>query len=210
MPMEDRSLRLRQPARRSLLSALLTLAAAGLTSGRTARAAEAVGEVLSLRGDAQAIRNRERYRLALNSPLYINDLLLTGPAARLTARLGRSTRIRLGERVRLRLHQVLVEAGMELVIESGALLVEHEAAGGRLEMRTPLARIGVRGTRFFAGEIDDGFGVLVYEGEVTVGNEFGIVLLSPGQGTMLRPGEPPEPPKIWPPAKVARAEALVS
>jgi len=199
-----------RPGRREVVSAL-TLGLAACLGARPSVAARSVGEVLSVRGEVHAVRRRERYRLSRNAPLFINDVIVTGPAARLTARLGTSTHLRLGERVRLRLHQVVVEAGMDLVIESGALLIEHEtAADGPLQVRTPLGLIGVRGTRFFAGEIDDGFGVLVYEGEVTVANDQGIVLLVPGQGTMLRPAAPPEQPKVWPAAKVARAEALVS
>jgi hypothetical protein len=83
----------------------------------------------------------------------------------------------------------------------------------RISLKTPVANIGVRGTEFFAGPIDDqALGVLLIEGAVSVSNAAGQrILTRPGQGTNIAaPGAAPGPVRIWPKAKVDRALAAVS
>ena len=48
-----------------------------------------------------------------------------------------------------------------------------------------IAAIGVRGTTVWGGPIDNGYGVVVLSGEVTVTARRGPVTLKQGQGTML-------------------------
>ncbi len=83
----------------------------------------------------------------------------------------------------------------------------------RVSLTTPVANVGIRGTDFFAGPIDNqALGVLLLEGSVSVSNAAGQRLLSrPGQGTNIAaPGAAPGPVTIWPQAKVDRALAAVA
>jgi hypothetical protein len=67
-----------------------------------------------------------------------------------------------------------------------------------------------RRAEFFAGSIDGAYGVFVYHGEVDVATSGGSVTLKDGEGTTLtQSGVAPTPPKLWPAAKIARAEKLV-
>jgi hypothetical protein len=77
---------------------------------------------------------------------------------------------------------------------------------------TPVATIGVRGTEFWGGPIDEKYGVLLFEGKVEVANAAGSVTLAArGQGTnILSDAEPPSEPKAWSEEKVARALATVA
>jgi hypothetical protein len=76
----------------------------------------------------------------------------------------------------------------------------------KIAVSTPLADIGVRGTEFWGGPLDT-YGVLLLEGEVSVSNQAGsVVLAKPGQGTDIpSPLDPPGAPTAWPEEKVARA-----
>jgi len=78
---------------------------------------------------------------------------------------------------------------------------------------TPVAAVGIRGTEFWGGPIDDqALGVFLIEGAVSVSNAAGQQILSlPGQGTNIAaPGAAPGPVTIWPPDKVNRALATVT
>jgi hypothetical protein len=78
---------------------------------------------------------------------------------------------------------------------------------------TPVATIGIRGTDFWGGPIDEqALGVFLIEGAVSVSNAAGEAILDqPGQGTNIgAPGAAPGPVTIWPQDKVDRAFATVT
>jgi len=78
---------------------------------------------------------------------------------------------------------------------------------------TPVATVGIRGTEFWGGPIDDQIlGVFLIDGAVTVTNALGEqVLDTPGQGTNIStPDAAPGAVTIWPADKVARAVATVT
>jgi uncharacterized protein YqfA (UPF0365 family) len=69
----------------------------------------------------------------------------------------------------------------------------------------------VRGTQFFAGVLDDGFGVFVARGRVDVRAAGGRVSVGAGEGTTIAaPGQKPGAVKRWGEPKIARALALVN
>jgi hypothetical protein len=76
-----------------------------------------------------------------------------------------------------------------------------------------VAVIGVRGTDFWGGPIDDQtLGVFLIEGVVSVSNPAGQQILNQsGQGTNISsPGAAPGAVTLWPPDKVDRATATVA
>ncbi len=68
-----------------------------------------------------------------------------------------------------------------------------------LRIKMPVATIGIRGTDFWAGEINGGYGVLLMHGVVEVSNAAGTVTLSePSQGTLISAAdEAPSQPTTW-------------
>jgi hypothetical protein len=82
-----------------------------------------------------------------------------------------------------------------------------------VSVTTPAATIGIRGTEFWGGPIDNQvLGVFLIEGAVRVSNAAGARILNrPGQGTNIaRAGAAPGPVTIWPQDKVNRALATVT
>src|SRR5262249_1028041 len=82
-----------------------------------------------------------------------------------------------------------------------------------VSVTTPVATIGVRGTEFWGGPIDDqALGVFLIEGAVRVSNAAGVQSLSPPRpGTQFAwPGAAPRPITFWPQDKVNRAIATVT
>jgi hypothetical protein len=88
-------------------------------------------------------------------------------------------------------------------------LIEGEP-GAKVQIRTPVAAIGVRGTTVWGGPIDKGYGVVVLSGEVTVTGKKGTVTLKQGQGTMLFGHGKPQRAAAWPAGRMQRAVASIS
>jgi hypothetical protein len=88
----------------------------------------------------------------------------------------------------------------------------NKATGAAVQVHTPVAALSVRGTDFWSGPIDGGFGVFLINGEVhvrTVGGE--TTLSEPNTGTNIaNAASAPGPVTIWPQDKVSRALAAVA
>jgi hypothetical protein len=176
-----------------------------------ARAAEQVGSVEDVTGEAFAELESVRRTLNRAVPIFLNEEVVTGAASRLTMRLGSNTTVRLGEQARLRIDRFLVDAGGEMTLRSGPMLFDGQPRRAGVQVRSPFALIAVRGTRFFAGPSNDRFGVFVARGSVTVSAAGQQVILREGEGTdMVSPGAPPTPIKRWAPERIRAALASVS
>jgi len=199
-------------ARRSVL---IGLGLAGLVPAVANAALEIVeaGAVETQSGDSTGQLRGEKRALAVGSPVFIDDTLLTAAGARLGVKLGEATHLSLGERTRVRIDKFLVDRGGELVLDSGAIRFDRpsDKPSGALTVTTPLGLIVARGTKFFAGPSDGVFGVFVEHGLVTVKTKRGSVSLTDGLGTnMTSIKAAPSPAAPWPDARVALAIASVS
>lgn len=198
--------------RRSVLLALLALGCWPALS-HPVQAADSAGRVHSARGRSTGLLGGSLRDLAMQSDVFLQELVQTGAGARLGLALGAETRVNLGERTRLKIEKSLVEHGGELLLERGALLFDRpDAAAGRDPIvRTPFAIIAARGTRFFVGPSKDVIGVFVERGVVSVRNNAGQVVLEAGEGTDLTsPDVAPTPPARWGAARIQAALASVS
>lgn len=185
--------------RRLLLRAAVG-AAIFLPHAAYAERAEPAGSVEDIRGEAFAEARAQRRSLERAAPLFINDLVGTGPASRLTLQLGKDTTLRVGSEARLVLDRLLVDAGGVISLQSGPILFDRPAgrAPARMQIRSSFGLIAVRGTRFFAGPSAGVFGVFVERGSVAVSAAGTSVLLRAGQGTNIAsPGAAPTPPATW-------------
>jgi len=195
--------------RRLLLNGLLAIPF--IFSLRAARAAERVGAVENVTGEAFAELQSVRRGLGPAAPVFLGDEVMTGIASRLGMRLGAHTMVRLGEQARLKIDRFVVDAGGEMTLSSGPLLFDGEPRRAGIQVRSPFALIAVRGTRFFAGPSNDRFGVFVERGSVSVSAAGQRVSLREGDGTdIASPGAPPTPVKRWSAERIRAAFASVS
>src|SRR5215475_13245655 len=176
-----------------------------------AHAAEAVGSVEDVKGEAYAELDAARRALNRASPLFLGDEVATGLASRLGMRLGSDTMVRLGEQARLKIDRFIVDAGGDMTLRSGPLLFDRPPGRAPAAViRSPFALIAVRGTRFFAGPSNGRFGVFVERGSVAVISAGQQVIVREGEGTdVFSPGTPPTPVKRWAPERVRAALASV-
>ena len=82
--------------------------------------------------------------------------------------------------------------------------------GANVRIRTPAGAIGIRGTTVWRGPIDNGYGVIVLNGEVTVTGRRGTVTLKQGQGTMLFGDGKPQRAAAWPAGRMKRTVASIT
>jgi ferric-dicitrate binding protein FerR (iron transport regulator) len=174
-----------------------------------------VGEVTALSGAAAALFSGEPPRpLSPAAPIMMEDLLTTGPAARLAYRLEGGVDLRLGENAALRVDALALRGprpGAALRGFGGAMLLDVPRADRPVptDVTLPWAHIGVRGTRFFAGPLDGVNAVFVARGQVEVRTAGAPALLNEGEGVDVAPDGAPGPVRRWGAPRIARALAAV-
>lgn len=183
-----------------------------ILAGIPAHAAERVGSVEDVKGDAFAEIDTARRTLDPAAPVFLGDEVATGIASRLGMRLGRDTMVRLGEQARLKIDRFLVDAGGDMTLRSGPLLLDRPPGSAPAAViRSPFALIAVRGTQFFAGPSNGRFSVFVARGSVAVISAGQQVIVREEEGTdFLSAGTPPTPVKRWGSERIRTALASVS
>jgi hypothetical protein len=192
----------------------------GLAGGQ-ATAQQVIGAVTRIQGEASGTRGDATRALGLAASVFLNEVVSTGEAARLEVTFADNTRVTLGQKAKLTLDGFVFNpaAGrgtIRLGVVGALRFISGQVsklATSAVSVTTSVAAIGIRGTEFWAGPIDNqALGVLLIEGAVSVSNAAGEQILSrPGQGTNIAtPGAAPGPVTLWPADKVNRALAAVA
>jgi hypothetical protein len=215
---------LHRPAlQRPTLYRLIVIAVAllsGLARG-PAEAQQAIGTVSRIQGEVSGTRGGTTGTLGLNASIFPNEIVSTGETARLEVTFTDNTRLTLGEKAKLTLDRYVFNPAAGSGILKFGVAGAFRFLSGRLSklaradvsVTTPFATLGIRGTEFWGGPIDDQvLGVFLIEGVVSVSNAAGQqVLNQAGQGTNIAtPGTAPGPVTFWPQDKVRRAIATVT
>jgi hypothetical protein len=218
---QNRRIRIRMDWR--MLHRLIIIAATlllGFESGQ-AGAQEAIGAVSRIQGEASGTRGGTTRPLGLNASVFLNEVVSTGEAARLEVTLTDRTQLTLGEKAELTLNTYVFDpaaggGSIKFGVIGAFRFISGQVsklANSDVNVTTPSANIGIRGTEFWGGPIDgQSLGVFLIEGAVSVSNTAGAQILSlPGQGTNIAtPDAAPGPVTFWPPDKVRRAIATVT
>ena len=178
-----------------------------------------VGAVDKVQSHVDATQAGQTRALAVNSDVYFRDRCHSGEGARLQATLKDGTQLTLGENATLVLDEFVYDpfrsrGELSLRVIKGAFLyvggLVEGVSGAKVRIQTPVAAIGVRGTTVWGGPIDNGYGVVVLSGEVTVTARRGAVTLKQGQGTMLFGDGKPQRAAGWPASRMKRAVASIN
>jgi hypothetical protein len=193
---------------------------AGFAGGQAA-AQQAIGAVSRIQGTASGMHGGATEALGLRSSVFLNEVVSTADAARLEVTFVDGTRLTLGEKAKLTLDSYVFNPAADRGTIKFAVVGAFRFLSGQLSklasadvnLTTPVAIVGIRGTEFWGGPIDNqALGVFLIEGAVSVSNAAGERILSePGQGTNIAtPGAAPGPVTFWPQDKVDRAIATVT
>ena len=199
------------PTRRRVLAGLSVAASASLLPSRLL-AADAIGEVTELTGEATAERGAAPVALRVGADVMVRDLIKTGNRSFLAMRLGAETDMRLGEDAELLIDEYLLDIRGTFDLSNGAMVFDRPEAAPKTAttIRTVFGQIGVRGTRFFAGPSNGVFGVFVERGAVRVTAAGTTQDLSPGEGVdIAAPSAPASEVARWSDERIAAAFASV-
>lgn len=192
----------------------------GLGAGH-AGAAEAPSscEVTRVVGQATVVRANQSIPLSPNIVLYEHDQVVTGAGTKVEIRCDDGSTIVVGDRSSVSLSTFVTPptrsgwTGVLTIIE-GILRVTLPGTKrwNRLETVTDTAVASARSTAWIVEAKPDTTGVLALEGSVRVVGRTagGAVTLTPGQGTDVKRGAAPTPPKTWGPPRANAARARTS
>jgi hypothetical protein len=183
--------------------------------------AEDAGRVVRLQGSAEARIGAATRPLAAGDPVRRGETLRTGPQSRLLVLFSDGMELTLSDGAEMEVSAYDWDAAKaagraELALAQGSFLLQTGSVGKLpdhpLTVRTPLASVGVRGTRFWGGPLDAPLSVLLLDGKVVVTSPAGSVELgTPGEGTSVaEPGAAPRPPSFWGEQRIQRAFATVN
>lgn len=162
-----------------------------------------VAVVEQVQGDVRVNKAGESLPLRVGAAISRHDRLETAGGARVALTFKDGSRLVLGENGRVTIEDWRAEQGRSsgvllLDLESGAVRLTAskatKAPDKRVELRTPVAVISVRGTDVWSGPIDSATGVMVLAGTIDVRNDAGSVLLDKRHvGTVIKDrNSPPE------------------
>ncbi len=196
-------------------------AAAFACASAYAQDAARAGGVSALTGNALAIRETAQDELALNDPIFSDDILETGPTGKLRVTFADNTQLTLGPDSDVVIDEFVYapdkktgNAAIRIAAGTARILagaIEDNSGQGAFQISTPIATIGIRGTDFFVELEGDHLQVALFSGyEVTVTNGAGTTILRPGEGTDVYGAAAPTPGIPWGPDRVNRALAMVT
>ncbi len=153
---------------RQAVALVLCTVLSGAPAAFAAPADPAAGHIQALIPDA----SRNEKPAQLKEELAANDLLRTGPSGRMRAGLSDGSILSLGSSSQMRVtrHETASQQ-TELELSVGKLrskVVKVTQSGGKFEVKTPNAVIGVVGTDFYVSYVDSQTTVICYKGVVTV------------------------------------------
>jgi hypothetical protein len=147
----------------------------------------------------------------------INDLVSSGKNACLRAEFLDGTRLTLGENAEVKVDKYVYDPAktrrQRLIarITGAFLFISRRKSSGEVVISTEYAVVGVRGTVFWGGFIDDAYAIFVVSGEVEVSTNGGSVILKPGHGTSITDSlTAPSQPVLWTQDKRNRALATAA
>jgi tetratricopeptide (TPR) repeat protein len=152
-----------------------------------------VAKVVSVQGTVEVQRVGETawQRVSLNETLCPGDTVRAQRRSRANLALINESVLRLNQRTTLKLGEYNKEeetSVVELLKGAGHFLSRKPRA---LEVRTPFAIAGVRGTEFLVSVEEDQTFLSIFEGQVLASNKVGELLLASGQAAVAEKGKAP-------------------
>ncbi|MCB2107637.1 MAG: FecR domain-containing protein, partial [Rhodobacteraceae bacterium] len=190
-----------------------------LTAPLPAFAVDAVGEIAAFAGSGTIDRGGQVIPFSQGAEIAADDLLATGPDGKVQVRFTDETELTLGPNADILIDEFVFantdnDGAVFNLISGPARFVTgrlERARGKGIDVTTPVASIGIRGTDFFTEYSGDKLAVALFSGyKVDVTNTAGTTTLHPGEGTDTFGAGGPTPALSWQPDRINRALDLVT
>lgn len=165
-----------------------------------------IGTIMEVEGSATItpVGAKAGRALALKDSIHMNDVITTGPKSRVLVLFIDNTQITMSETSKLTVDSYVFDPDnntnnkasynfMQGTFQYLSGLVAKKK-NPDVNIETAYGTIGIRGTKLWAGNLKDSYGVHVEEGAVQVRNDGGQVLVNKGQGTALKSRKAAPPP----------------
>lgn len=184
-----------------------------------------IGTLLEVEGDGNLIMRAaeagKAYPAKINDAVYEDDLIQSGPGAKILVMLMDDSRVTLGENSQLKVDEYVFDDTSDaankarynilrgVFLYTSGLIAKKENPDVRIN--TAYGAIGIRGTTVWGGAIDDQYSVFVDDGEISFETNRGRIRVMAGEGTTIRSlNAIPERARIWAPEKIDNAKATIA
>ena len=181
-------------------------------------AGPSVGMVTKALNEASVVTDGSAVEAKSGTVVHMQDSLQTGSDGRMEVTFRDGTKVTLGGSANITVDKYVFnpEQGVgeaSLNVTEGAFRFVtgrmNEMTNKTITVTTTAAQIGVRGTNFWGGMLQQ-YGVYLFSGEVGVAAQGASVVLAPGQGTFIPAGAIPGAPTTWTAAQIAEILQTVS
>jgi hypothetical protein len=174
-------------------------------------AARAIGRSVKAKGDSTLQRANKATSLVPDADLFEGDLVRTGAKSFAELMLKTATQINLGPNSEIGIDRFVADLGGVINI-GGAIVFDRPENRDPIDLRvnSAFARMGVRGTRFFAGPSKGVYGIFVERGSLIVRTGTVLRKLGPGEGVdIAEEGKPAGKVAKWGAPRIEAAFATV-
>jgi hypothetical protein len=185
----------------------------------------AIGTLLEVEGEGnlimRAAEEGKAYPAKIDDAVYQDDLIQSGPGAKILVMLIDDSRVTLSENSQLKIDEYVYDDTSDVSNKArynvlrGAFLYTSGLIAKKpnpdVKINTAYGAIGIRGTTVWGGTIDDQYSVFVDDGEVSFETDRGRIRVMAGEGTTIRSRNSiPERARIWGPDKISAAKAKIT
>ena len=156
-----------------------------------------IGTILEVEGSA-GVASTEGQPVAaiINMPVHLHDVVRTAPASRVFILFIDNTELTLSENTVITLDNYIFDPDdnsnnkAAYSVVQGAFQYVSGLIGKKenpdVNIETPVGSIGIRGTDFWAGNIDNQYSVAVNDGQVALKTDAGEAVVNKGEGTSVQ------------------------
>ena len=175
-----------------------------------------IGKIVALEGQAYFITGDNRSRIHVDDPVYMNATLSTESGAKALIVFIDDTQITLAENSELVIDEFVFdpyeeeENEAEFQVSKGAFMwisgMISKGERPHVKIITNAGTIGIRGTQFWAGNVENGYGLFVDSGLVAFDGEWGKAEIPAGEGIFIAKEKPADTQKdFWSAERHAKA-----
>jgi len=180
-----------------------------------------IGTILEVEGSATVMPSGgSPSAAAVNTTVHLNDTVQTDTASRVFILFIDNTQLTLSEDTRVKIDNYIFDPDdnrgnkASYSVLQGAFQYVSGLIGKKenpdVHIDTPVGSIGIRGTDFWGGNLDNQYSVAVNDGQVALKTDAGEEVVNKGQGTSVKDRHSiPEHAHVWPREKFQRISNTV-
>ena len=154
-----------------------------------------IGKIVALEGTAHFLAGANKNKVHVDDPVYMNATLATDPGSKALIIFIDDTQLTLAESTELVIDEFVFdpyeaeENEAEFEIENGAFSwvsgMISKTDRPQVKVITGIGTMDIRGTKFWGGEIESGYGLIVEDGLVAFNGKWGTAEVPAGEGIFI-------------------------